>query len=361
VQADIAKGVVAKNKDGNRLESITITKATDADPPPIDSISMGMVYDFGPDGATFSPAVTLSFEYDRNLLPQGLGEKNLVVATWDRTSDKWIEIGGSIDTSSGTITVPVNHFSRYTIMAHVRPALFNISSLSVAPETVKAGDTVKVSAIVTNQGNLPGDYKVTLRLNEVEIESKNLSLAGESTEELTFSTAQDNPGTYNINVNGLTTKFTVEKPLALASMKASNLDLSTTQVTAGETITISAMITNTEDVTDTFIVALKINGSVMDTKEVTLVAGASDMVVFTTFGNTAGTYSYDVAGLTGEFVVLPVPINVAKVLNWWIIGAIICASVTFLTVIVLTLRRHGILQFIPNSSGHSGSGTSGIV
>jgi len=81
-------------------------------------------------------------------------------------------------------------------------------------------------------------------------------------------------------------------------------------------------------------VTLEINGEIEATEEITLSAGASETVIFTTAGDEAGTYLVDINGITGSFAVeeepppppppAPSPAPSAKPSRWPMIG-IICA------------------------------------
>jgi hypothetical protein len=88
-----------------------------------------------------------------------------------------------------------------------------------------------------------------------------------------------------------------------AAFTSSELSISPSAVYVGETVTISVSIANNGDAAGSFMVTLKINGVVEGTKEITLNAGASGEVTFTTAKDVAGTYSVDVDGLSGSFIV----------------------------------------------------------
>ncbi len=96
-----------------------------------------------------------------------------------------------------------------------------------------------------------------------------------------------------------------------AIFEYSALDVSLDRVNIGETVTISILAANTGGEPSSCMVTLKINGEVEATKYVTLAAGTSKPVSFTTIKNTAGTYLVDVEGLTGSFIVKgePVPVT----------------------------------------------------
>jgi hypothetical protein len=67
------------------------------------------------------------------------------------------------------------------------------------------------------------------------------------------------------------------------------------------------LIHNTGDGSGSYTATLKINGVVEATKEVTLNAGASEEVVFTTAKNVAGGYSVEIDGISGSFAVKEKP------------------------------------------------------
>ena len=82
---------------------------------------------------------------------------------------------------------------------------------------------------------------------------------------------------------------------------------------------------------------LKINGAAEATEEVTVSAGATKKVAFTTVKGVAGSYSVDVNGLSGSFTVKKVapptappevaPPEVKPPIKWPLIGGIIAGVV----------------------------------
>lgn len=148
---------------------------------------------------------------------------------------------------------------------------------------------------------------------------------------------------------------TLGKPPA-AAFTTSNLIISPSEVDVGEAVTISILITNAGDAADSYAVTLKINGVVEATKEVTLSAGTSQEVIFTTSRDVAGTYTVDVDGLSGSFTVkekpaLPPPPPVptppppaptpppSPVVNWPVIGGIIGGVAAGIAVFLIVRKR----------------------
>lgn len=133
-----------------------------------------------------------------------------------------------------------------------------------------------------------------------------------------------------------------------AIFECSALSISPSQVNIGEIISISILVANTGGEPGWCMVTLKINGKTEATKYVTLAAGTSKPVSFTTIKNTAGTYSVAVSGLIGSFTVKEKPVPavptvppiIPKPINWPLIGGIIAGVVVAgLLIYFLVVRR----------------------
>jgi parallel beta-helix repeat protein len=85
------------------------------------------------------------------------------------------------------------------------------------------------------------------------------------------------------------------------TLKLSNLSISLSEAEVGEPITVSVEVRNVGETEGTYRIALKLNGTVEATKDVTLSGGGSSVVTFRVNKDVAGTYSVEVDGLTGFF------------------------------------------------------------
>jgi len=116
VMVSLKEGTVAKDASGNPLSQITIKALPSGSLPSLASGSTftfaGMAYDIGPDGATFSPPVSLSFT-----LPQAQWGQDYSVKTFDTTSGAWQDLPTSFDTSTGTITAQASHLCTFALFA----------------------------------------------------------------------------------------------------------------------------------------------------------------------------------------------------------------------------------------------------
>lgn len=70
---------------------------------------------FGPSGTVFNTPVTLTFPYGALDLT-GYNPQELAIYRWSETLNDWLKVGGVVDTSRKTISVPVYHFSTYALM-----------------------------------------------------------------------------------------------------------------------------------------------------------------------------------------------------------------------------------------------------
>jgi hypothetical protein len=90
------------------------------------------------------------------------------------------------------------------------PANFSVSNLVIAPERVKQGEKVTISAIVTNNGELAGNYSMVLKLKGAVESTEEISLGPGENQRVAFGITKNTPGFYNVEVEGLTGRFVVE-------------------------------------------------------------------------------------------------------------------------------------------------------
>jgi len=149
--------------------------------------------------------------------------------------------------------------------------------------------------------------------------------------------------------------FTTWREAPTPAFTISDLSISPSEVSIGEEVTISVVVTNTGNATGSYKVTFKIDGVVAATKEVTLKAGASEEVIFSTAKDVAGSYSVEVSGLIGSFTVKPLPPPPPEPpappppappvappppgINWAILGPIIAVAVFLAIFLPLRQRR----------------------
>ncbi len=132
----------------------------------------------------------------------------------------------------------------------------------------------------------------------------------------------------------------------------SELTISPAEAEAGEEVTISVLVVNSGDLAGGYVVTLRIDNDVVATREITLEGGGSELVSFAVLRD-AGTYRFEINGVTGSFVVReaalpdlgPGPtVALAQTLpeqpvNWWLVGGVYVADVVLLVVVLRLIRR----------------------
>jgi S-layer protein (TIGR01567 family) len=88
-------------------------------------------------------------------------------------------------------------------------AKFSFSNLGIAPLEIRQGKEATITVDVTNTGTAAGEYTLDLKINDVVVDSQLVSLAiGESTT-IEFKHKEQEPGTYKVEVGGLSTTYEV--------------------------------------------------------------------------------------------------------------------------------------------------------
>ncbi|MFC1901390.1 hypothetical protein ACFLX3_00465 [Chloroflexota bacterium] len=207
------EGTQLLNRLGQPLNSILIIEARTPPPPPPDSGIVGLVYDLRPDGATFSPPITITLNYDPRDIPAGGTAADLVISYF--VDPDWITLEGpfEIDEEAQTISAPISHFTEVAIIASTSPAAFTASDLTLSPATINPGQEATIEVTVTNTGDLEGSQEVILEIAEEIIDIQSVTLAGHTSEQVTFSVPADYAvGDYAVSVNGLSATLTVKEP-----------------------------------------------------------------------------------------------------------------------------------------------------
>ncbi|MFC1939782.1 hypothetical protein ACFLXO_03735 [Chloroflexota bacterium] len=355
----IAKGTSGLTQEGNPLNQIAIVE--EEEPPTLPEFFsiVGPSYDLGPDGARFDPAVTITFTYEESLIPAGVAEEKLAIATWNEEAGDWVMLTDStVDPEVNTINATFGHFTTFSILAHTHPATFTVNGLSITPNQVNIGENTTISIIVTNSGDLAGSYEVVLTIDNVIISEREATVEGGNFEKVTFITNRDTAGTYAVDVNGLLGTFTVTEsppiPLPIpsppispspspspsptpATFNIESLSISPDNVAVGEEVSISFLIANSGDFPGSYEVALKIDDTVVEKKDITLEGGGHKKVTFINNQDTAGTHTVNVNGLSGTFTVTesaPEPLT-----SWWLIGGIFAGFIILVVIIILVIRR----------------------
>jgi hypothetical protein len=167
-------------------------------------------YEFGPEGATFDPPITLTLSYASQILPSGVSENDLMIASWDGI--KWKALDSLVDTLVKTVSASIKQFGRYALMAPLmisQSTHLTCSGLLIKPDQVEMNEEVSIKVEVINTSSIDASDLVTLKINDNTFESRSVTLNGGQSQIVNFITRQSLPGVYTVDINGNTGQFVV--------------------------------------------------------------------------------------------------------------------------------------------------------
>lgn len=169
----------------------------------------------------FNRGASLILAYDPALLPYNT---TLVGLYYHTASSGWVPLpqSGLGGVFLGRCEGLINRSGQIAIMATfdpVKSAYFLPSDLLISPSQMRIwdpvtfvvinGDQVTITVIVTNIGQVGGTGNITLEMNGQAVSRQELTLAPLESQQLCFTLAGLNQGSYNIKVAGLNGQFTV--------------------------------------------------------------------------------------------------------------------------------------------------------
>ncbi|MFC2044605.1 Ig-like domain-containing protein, partial [Chloroflexota bacterium] len=121
------------------------------------------------------------------------------------------EIEGDIVTPPVVVEPDIDDVPTATdVTGDLSPAAFVTSDLKILPSEINANETVTISALVTNTGDVSGSYQVTLMVNEVALDIEAVTLDGGASKTVTFTLTRDISGKYDVSIDNLRGTFTVK-------------------------------------------------------------------------------------------------------------------------------------------------------
>ena len=97
-----------------------------------------------------------------------------------------------------------------------KPPAFSVEKLTIRPAKVGIGESVTISVEVVNTGDVADSHTVTLRINGVVEETKEVTVAARSSQIISFTVNNNIAGNYEVEIAGQTGEFRVlPAPLAI--------------------------------------------------------------------------------------------------------------------------------------------------
>jgi hypothetical protein len=208
--------------------------------------------------------------------------------------------------------------SRAKAINEIPGTSFSSNEIKINPSKTTAGSVVSISCSVTNDGEIIGEHTSELRINGEIVERQTLILFGGKTQVINFNRVFSGPGEYEVEIDDLKGTLLV-KPVKHSSapaipvpklsnaipnkIKLSDLKIEPAVMAAGETATVSCLLTNEGRIDQQYKAELKINNQVVGTQSILLVPEQQKRVVFSGSIEDPGEHTIAIGFLKGKLVV----------------------------------------------------------
>jgi hypothetical protein len=203
-------------------------------------------------------------------------------------------------------------------------AEFQLSDLTINPETAEPNQFVGVVVEVTNVGTADGNFSTELFINDSLVETKTVQVTAGSTEIVGFTVSEAVEGNYTLRIGDLTGSFSVQslpaptpspthlptstpRPSLIfpVALKLSNLVINPFEVWANQTVVISANVSNVGDAPINFSVPFKVNNLIVTAQNTQFLPGETIRVEVSIAQGDEGTYTVTSGGSTNTFQIVP--------------------------------------------------------
>ena len=132
--------------------------------------------------------------------------------------DEWTgDVDAVADIDDPTTTIKMNENKSVTalftaVTPGISPARFTFSNLLIVPKEIKPDQQVEISIEAANHGGTTGERTVILYINGDLEDSRTVSVAPGSTQDVAFTLSKTTPGIYDVLMEGLPGQFIVAAP-----------------------------------------------------------------------------------------------------------------------------------------------------
>jgi len=247
-------------------------------------------------------------------------------------------------------------------------AAFTINRLEINPISVNAGEKINISIFVENTGDLPGTYPITLSIDDIIVETREISLDGHGSMTASFSFIVDAVGEHTANIGDLQGVYEVIQS-SQPEPEKSGLELngfSTTPNYDGVTNTLASvriryqMNQSWTSEADARLVMTVFHDSelleqvsLFTLSQLTEDGTTGEFDYIPAAGWMSGEYTFQAELYDGENLIqetllhslLVTPEAITKVVSWWTLGAVIGIATLLIVVLisVIVYRRRDML------------------
>jgi len=186
-----------------------------------------------------------------------------------------------------------------------KPAKFTLTNLTINPPNATEGNAVQISVNATNTGDLEGNDTINFEINNATVDTENVTVAGASTQVVTYTAIETTFGNYSVQVGDLTGMFVITPaPPGSSKIILSNLNAFPYEAWPDQTVNMTATAENPTTQDDNLTVVVTVDNVWVETRMIEVNASSSETVVFPVNATTLGTHYVDLNTLSGQFTVV---------------------------------------------------------
>jgi hypothetical protein len=241
-------------------------------------------------GETVTVSATLNYSGDAQ---SEYTAELLLDDTVERTQTLTVEPESS---QSLSFTLAKNTPGKYVVQLGELTAslvVLEASNFNLSPSEVNIDQPVTVSTNLRNAAETDVSYHCELLCRGTEAATKDVTLAGGSESEVTFTLTRSTPGIYEVKLGNLSGSFKVLKP---AEFKVASLGILPNPARVGQEAAVTTIIENVGDLAGTYSADLAVDGAVYQTVEVALAGGAMETATFSLSKDLPGSYNIQFNG-----------------------------------------------------------------
>ncbi len=126
---------------------------------------------------------------------------------WDTPGTHTVEIAGL----TGTFTIePDETVSTPSTDDDTTPVIPTTFTVDVTPVEIAGGVSVAICVLVTNTSDRQNECRVSLMKDNIRVDTKEIRLSADGSQQVVFTTLQDDAASYTVETTGLGGAFTVE-------------------------------------------------------------------------------------------------------------------------------------------------------
>jgi len=250
------------------------------------------------------------------------------------------------------------------------PATFTLNRLEIKPVSVNAGEKVNIAVFIENTGDLEGTHLLTLSVDEVIVEIREITLDGHGSLTESFSIIAGTVGEHTVSIGTLQGVYQVSQSSQPAGPEISGLELNGFSTTPGydevtntlEYVRIRYQMNQAwiSEAGARMVMIVLFDGepleqvSLFDLRYFTEDGTTGEFNYIPAAGWMSGEYTFQAELYDGENLIqetlshslLVSPEAVTKVVSWWTLGAVIGIATLLIIVllVVVIYRRRDMLR-----------------